>query len=47
MLDERFAAGEISAVEHEAQRKLAKQRLRRLTPAVVKRVADRGVSSSI
>ena len=47
MLDERFAAGEISAVEHEAQRKLAKQRLRRLTPAVVKRVADSGVSSSI
>src|SRR6266851_9194064 len=40
MLDERFAAGEISAVEHEAQRKLAKQRLRQLTPAVVKGVAD-------
>jgi hypothetical protein len=47
MLDERLAAGEISAVEHEAQRKLAKQRLRRLTPVVVKGVAESGVRSSI
>jgi hypothetical protein len=45
LLDERFAAGQISAVEHEAQRRLAKQRVRQLTTAVAKGVADSDVSS--
>jgi hypothetical protein len=36
VLDERFAAGEISSVEHQAQRRLAKQRLHQLTAVVNK-----------
>jgi hypothetical protein len=47
VLDERFAAGEMSDVEHQAQRGLAKQRLHELTAVVVKGVTDIGVSSSI
>ena len=46
VLDERFAVGEISDVEHQAQRRLAKQRLHQLTAEVVKGVTDSGVSSS-
>jgi hypothetical protein len=33
VLDERFAAGEVSHVEYEARRRLAKQRLAELTTA--------------
>jgi hypothetical protein len=47
VLDERFAAGEISDVEHQTQRSRAKQRLDQLSAAVVKRVSASGVSSSI
>jgi hypothetical protein len=47
VLDERFAAGAISNVEHQAQRSLAKQRLHQLTAAVVRGATDSGVSSSI